>query len=88
MGDLDAAEALETFGPASVIPLATALKGDASWAVRRLAAFVQEQRVHAVPEVILREGRDVDAVILASSRGADLVFLGLRTPGETEATEE
>ncbi len=57
-------------------------------AALRLATFVQEQRVHAVPEVILREGRNVDAVILESSRGADLVFLGLRTPGEAETAEE
>lgn len=57
-------------------------------AAQRLATFVQEQRVQAVPEVILREGRDVDAVIRESSRGADLVFLGLRSPGEAETAEE
>ena len=39
-GRMDAAEALESFGPASVAPLRMALENDTSWAVRRTTAEV------------------------------------------------
>jgi hypothetical protein len=55
---------------------------------KRLEQFVEKERLKAETETILREGRDVYDVIRTSSEGADLVFLGLRPPGEEESAEE
>ncbi len=55
---------------------------------RRLEQFVEKERLKAETETILRNGRDVYDIIRTSSEGADLVFLGLRPPGEEEPAEE
>jgi amino acid transporter len=55
---------------------------------KRLEDFVEKERLKAETETILREGRDVYDIIRTSSEGADLVFLGLRPPGEEEPAVE
>jgi hypothetical protein len=55
---------------------------------KKLEQFVEKERLQAETETILRKGRDVYDIIRTSSEGADLVFLGLRPPGEEEPAEE
>jgi hypothetical protein len=55
---------------------------------KQLEEFVVKERLKAETETIMREGRDPYEIIRSSSEGADLVFLGIRTPGEEETPEE
>jgi aminopeptidase N len=65
-GRLDAAEALETFGPVAVPALAKALQEDASWAVREACADVLERlRAAGSDEALLAGASDVDSRVRA-----------------------
>jgi hypothetical protein len=63
-------------------------EAEAAEAARRLEDYVREQRLRAEADVILRAGRELDGIIRDSSRGADLVFLGLRMPAAEETAEQ
>ena len=43
-------------------------------------------RIGAVPKVIVANGRSFDDILKTTSRRADLVFLGLATPGKDFCT--
>jgi len=49
--------------------------------------FLEEQRIVAEHEILLKEDRNVFEIIRQSSDGAGLVFMGMRAPGEEESTE-
>jgi amino acid transporter len=51
-------------------------------AEQNLHRLVKGLRIGAVPRVILANGRPFDEILAASSATADLVFLGLATPGQ------
>ncbi len=54
---------------------------------RRLEEFVEKERLRAETEAIMRQERDPYEIIRTSSEGADLVFLGIRTPADDETAE-
>lgn len=54
---------------------------------RALARYLSDARVQAEIEVLVRDGQPVFDQIVASSRDASLVFLGLRKPEEGESDE-
>ena len=57
-------------------------------ALTRLRQFLADARVDAIPDVLVRNGREVFEVIRATSASASLVFLAVRAPGDTESAEE
>jgi len=54
---------------------------------RKLKAFVERTRLGIEPRVIDLNGGDVFETIAEHSKGADLVFLGIRPPGSEETPE-
>jgi hypothetical protein len=50
-----------------------------------LLPVIEQLRTGALLDVITAEGRSFDDLLQASSRGADLVFLGMARPGEPES---
>ena len=56
-------------------------------ALSRLTRFLEEARVDAVPEVIVRNGRPIFDVIRSASHGAALVFLAMRVPQPDESAQ-
>ncbi|MDF1699911.1 MAG: M1 family aminopeptidase, partial [Planctomycetota bacterium] len=66
-GRVDAAEALEAFGPASVSPLRHALEKDPSWAVRQTAAEVLGRMdADFTAEALLMGATDTDSRVRAA----------------------
>ena len=54
----------------------------------RLEQYLEEQRIKAQPNILLKGERNVYATIRSHSHDADLVVCGLRHPGEDETQEE
>ncbi|MEX2179257.1 MAG: hypothetical protein WD801_11135 [Gemmatimonadaceae bacterium] len=54
----------------------------------RMKAFLNEARIAATPEVLVRGESGIFDVIRSSSAGADLVFLGMRPPRDDESPED
>ncbi len=59
-----------------------------SAAIERLEAFIQEQRIPAEAEVLIKRLPDFHDIIRQSSADAGLVFMGMRPPGEEETLED
>lgn len=57
-------------------------------ALTRLKEFLDEARVEATPEVLVRNGMEIFPVIRRASADASLVFLAIRPPAEDESAEE
>jgi hypothetical protein len=57
-------------------------------AAARLKKFLDEARIIATPEVLVRGEKVVFDIIMQSSKDADLVFLGMRPPAENETAED
>jgi len=55
---------------------------------KRSESFIESRRLDAEMEVIYGRSRDVFETIRTASEGADLVFLGMRAPGNDETVEE
>ncbi len=53
----------------------------------RLETFIEEQRIPATAEVLVKRLPNVFDIIRQSSSDAGLVFMGMRPPGEEETTE-
>ncbi|MFE4107573.1 Na-K-Cl cotransporter [Almyronema epifaneia] len=53
----------------------------AATAAANLAHLMQTLRIGAVPEVLVMDGRSFAEIVQASSQHADMVFLGMATPG-------
>jgi hypothetical protein len=61
---------------------------DAGAAVRvrhNLLTIVSQIRTDAVPEVLVSDGRPFEEILAESSKGADLVFMGMPEPSDSEA---
>jgi hypothetical protein len=54
----------------------------------RLEAYIEDQRIPAETDVMVRELPSFFDTIKASSAGAGLVFMGMRPPGEDESVDE
>ena len=50
--------------------------------------FIRHTRLEARAEVIVHNGGDVFETICKNSQSANLVFMGLRPPGEEETDEQ
>jgi amino acid transporter len=57
-------------------------------AKQRLDTFIEEQRIPAKTEVLIKRLPNVFDIIRQSSADAGLVFMGMRPPGEEETVEE
>jgi solute carrier family 12 sodium/potassium/chloride transporter 2 len=49
-----------------------------------LAQMTKKLRIEAIPKVLASDGRSFDDILHDSSQNADLVFLGMATPAETD----
>jgi len=56
--------------------------------MKQSESFIQNQRLNAETEVIVRRSGDAFETIRAASQGAGLVFLGMRAPEPDESAEE
>jgi solute carrier family 12 sodium/potassium/chloride transporter 2 len=56
-------------------------------ATQRLEAFIEEQRIPAEAEVLIKSQPDFFEIIRQSSVDAGLVFMGMRPPGDEESVE-
>ncbi|MCF7817131.1 MAG: amino acid permease [Kiritimatiellales bacterium] len=54
----------------------------------RLETFIEEQRIPATAEVLIKDGSGFFDIIHASSAGAGLVFMGMRPPKDDESVED
>jgi len=54
----------------------------------RLDGFIEKVRLKAEARVLVRQSEDIFADIRKHSKGADLVFLGMRAPKEGEGAED
>ena len=57
-------------------------------AKNRIESFIEEQRIPATAEVLIRQSPHVFDIIRESSAGAGLVFMGMRQPADDESVEE
>ncbi len=57
-------------------------------AIKRLETFIEEQRIPAEAEVLIKRLPNVFDIIRQSSANAGLVFMGMRPPGEEETAEQ
>lgn len=72
-----------------IIKTIVANKEEQETARTRLESFIEEQRIPATAEVLVRDPSvDVFELIRESSREAGLVFMGMRPPGPEETIEE
>ncbi len=60
-------------------------EGESQGARERLSAFIEEQRIPADTEVLVRNMPSFYDIIRQSSADAGLVFMGMRSPGEEES---
>ena len=56
-------------------------------AIERLETFIEEQRIPAETDVLIKDQPSFFDIIRASSEDAGLVFMGIRPPGEEETVE-
>ena len=57
-------------------------------ALARLESFIEEQRIPATAEILIRKTPNIFDLIRQSSANAGLVFLGMRPPGNEESAED
>ena len=63
-------------------------EGEREAAKERLDTFIEEQRIPAETEVLIKRLPNVFDIIRQSSADAGLVFMGMRPPGEEETIED
>jgi hypothetical protein len=71
-----------------VIKTIVASEEDLEAAKTRLDTFIEEQRIPAETEVLIKQSTSYFEMIRQSSADAGLVFMGMRPPGEDESTED
>jgi amino acid transporter len=70
-----------------VVKTIAATSDERDAALERLKSFIEEQRIPAEAEVLIKDQPSFYDIIRQSSTGAGLVFMGMRPPGGEETVE-
>ena len=54
----------------------------AAAARKNLEAMLKQLRIEAIPRILVSQGRSFDEILHRSSQNADLVFMGMKIPGD------